>query len=268
MAILTAASTLLRRKVVLVRQLTGGQHAATLLVADATSHYVVKAFPLSDSSAAREAAILERLSPLDALVPRLIAFAEGPETPVIITSAIRGTPPEPDLPARTIATQMASALARIHRLDGTGLRRVPAQPPGGDTDIAARARRDWERLDLSEPVLTHYDFWCGNALWDASQLTGIVDWSGARNAPRGVDVAWCRLDLVLLGFTDAAEHFLTEYEQHTRRPLRDINLWDVQAAAAATSMVESWAPNYYGIGRTDQTADRLRQRMDAWAATL
>ena len=100
---------------------------------------------------------------------------------------------------------MAAALARVHRLDGTGLRDAPAHPPGGDTDVAVRAQREWDHLDRSETVLTHYDFWCGNALWDAAQ---------------------------------------------------------------ATSVIESWAPNYHGIGRIDLTAQVLRQGMDAWAATL
>jgi aminoglycoside phosphotransferase (APT) family kinase protein len=267
-AIITAASTLLRDELALIRSLTGGQHATTLLVAGDTSRYVVRAFPPGDDAAAREASVLTRVRSLDALVPRLVVHTQDPDLPIIVTSAIPGTPPEPGLPARTIASQMAAALARIHRLDGTGLRRAPARPPGGDSDIAVRARREWGDLDLSGTVLTHYDFWCGNALWDTGHLTGIVDWSGARNAPRGVDVAWCRLDLVLLGSIDAAKHFLTAYERNTGRSLCDISSWDLQAAAQATSAVESWAPNYHGIGRTDLTSDILRQRLDAWVATL
>ena len=266
--IVTAASRLLRRDVTLVRPLTGGQHATTLLVTDGTVRYVVRAFPPGDDAAAREASVLTRLSSLDALVPRLVVHTQDPDLPIIVTSAVPGAPPEPGLPARTLASQMAAALARVHRLDGTGLRDAPAHPPPGDTEIAVRARREWNDLDVSETVLTHYDFWCGNALWDTGDLTGIVDWSGARHAPRGVDVAWCRLDLVLLGSTDAAEFFLTEYERHTGRALGDISSWDVQAAAQAMSAVESWAPNYHGIGRADLTPEVLRQRMDGWAAAL
>ncbi|MBK0296215.1 phosphotransferase, partial [Bacillus sp. S34] len=54
-------------------------------------------------------------------------------------------------------------------------------------------------------VLTHGDLWSGNTLWEGDRLTGIVDWSGAMSAPRGVDIAWCRQDLVLLGSTVAAD---------------------------------------------------------------
>ncbi|GAB3430636.1 phosphotransferase family protein [Flindersiella endophytica] len=266
--ITAAASKLLGREVELVRPLAGGQHATTLLVADATSQYVVRAFPPADDAAAREAEILERVSSLGALVPQFVAHSEDFPQPVIVTSAISGTAPEPTLPLEAVASQLAAALARVHQLEGTGLRTAPARPPSGDSEIAARARREWDRLDTSETVLTHYDYWCGNALWDAGQLTGIVDWSGARNAPRGVDVAWCRLDLVLLGSPDAAEHFLAEYEHHSRQPLPDVNAWDVQAAAQATSAVESWLPNYHGIGRADLTAGMLRERMDAWIAVL
>lgn len=121
---------------------------------------------------------------------------------------------------------------------------------------------------MNEAVLTHSDFWCGNALWESERLTGVVDWSGARCGPRGVDVAWCRQDLVLLGSPEATEHFLTEYERLLGRPISDINAWDVQAAARAHDRVETWLPNYLGIGRTEITAELLRERLDAWNATL
>lgn len=267
-AMVAAASKLLRHDVALVRPLTGGQHATTVMVTDGTTPYVVRVFPASDDAANHEAAILNRLGALGGLVPQLIAYGHDQDRPIIVTSTIAGSTPAPELSLTAIAAQMAAALARIHELDGTGLRRAPHQPPSGDTTVGARARREWDRLDMSERVLTHYDFWCGNALWDGDTLTGVVDWSGARDAPRGVDVAWCRLDLALLGSTDAAGHFLTEYEQHAGRTLRDIHAWDLQAAAQAASAVETWAPNYYGIGRTDLTAHALRERMDTWIAAL
>ncbi|MEW1952506.1 phosphotransferase [Terrabacter sp. NPDC080008] len=36
------------------------------------------------------------------------------------------------------------------------------------------------RLDLSDRVLSHYDFWTGNTLWRHGTVVGVVDWSGAR----------------------------------------------------------------------------------------
>lgn len=266
--ITAGAAKLLRRDVAVFRLLAGGQHATTVMVTDGTTQYVVRAFPVSDDAVDHEVAILDRLGPLGSLAPRLIAHGRDSDRSIIITTAITGGTPETKLHLSAIASQMAAALARIHRLDGSGLRQEPLVPPSGDFPIAALARREWRKLDTSERVLTHYDFWCGNAIWNRGTLTGVVDWSGARDAPRGVDVAWCRLDFILLGSTKAADDFLTEYERQAGRVLPDIHTWDVQAAARAAPIVESWEPNYHGIGRTDLTASILRERMNTWTAKL
>lgn len=249
--------------------LTGGQHAAALLVHDGDgTEFVVRAFPANHDAAIREAAILERLSPLGDLVPHLITHSSDLSTPVIVTTRVPGSVPDPAVPLATIAREMAAALVRIHELDGAELRPTPARPPHGTSDLAVRAQREWTDLDRDEEVLTHTDFWTGNALWTEGRLTGVVDWSGASRGPRGVDLAWCRQDLVLLGSPEAAGILLTEYEQLLGRRIPDIGAWDVQAAARAHDRVETWLPNYLGIGLTDMTAAVLRRRLDQWNALL
>ncbi len=57
---LATASNLLRREVMLVRPLTGGQHATTLLVSDGATCYVVKRFPPGDDAAAHELVVQSR----------------------------------------------------------------------------------------------------------------------------------------------------------------------------------------------------------------
>jgi aminoglycoside phosphotransferase (APT) family kinase protein len=270
-ASLSVASALVGRTLGLVRYLPGGQHASTLLATDGEDHYVVREFPVHDAAPAQELGVLNRLSGLSGLsdlVPRLVAHDVNRDRPVIVSSALAGGPPPADLSLTAIATEMARALVRIHAHDGTGLRPAPGRPPAGESGIAERARREWDGLGRNECVLTHFDFWCGNALWNGGTLTGIVDWSGARCAPRGVDVAWCRQDLVLLGSARAADRFLVEYEKRVGRRLSDMRAWDVQAAAHAETSVESWAPNYQEIGRTELTGNVLRERLDSWVASL
>jgi aminoglycoside phosphotransferase (APT) family kinase protein len=123
-------------------------------------------------------------------------------------------------------------------------------------------------LDLSERVLTHYDFWTGNTLWKGSKLVGVVDWSGARSAPRGVDLAWARLDLILQGRPEAARMFLDHYRSATGMDVADIWEWDLQAAAQAVDAVGTWSPNYVGVGLTDLTTDCLASRMAGWVEHL
>lgn len=42
----------------------------------------------------------------------------------------------------------------------------------------------------------------------------------------------------------------------------------LQAAAQADPVVESWLPNYHGIGLVHLTAEQLRQRLDCWSTAL
>ena len=271
---LLAASRLLDRELELLEIFTAGQHALTLLAADGDSEVVVRTFPPGDDAVARELAALERIASLGPIVPHLIAASADGEEPLIITSKVAGTTPDPRADHFAVGRQMAAALFAIHGLDGTGLPLAPMAAPPGETAIARRAQQTFARLDLRERVLSHGDFWTGNALWvrdeatGAPRLTGVVDWSGAKHAPRGFDLAWCRQDLVLLGSPAAAETFLAEYEARLGSPVSDMNDWDVQAAASAADRVETWLPNYHGIGLTDMTAELLRSRLDEWNASL
>lgn len=265
---LESASQLVGRRLELLRELTGGEHALTLLVTDGRAEYVVRRFPANDPAVGREVAVLSRLEPAANLAPRLIAYSAESTSPTIVTSRVPGGHPAPNLSASTMAPQLAAALARIHRLDGDGLPTAPQGPPSGAGPATAAARSQFDDLDRSGPVLTHYDFWCGNALWQGATLTGIVDWSGARSAPRGVDVAWCRQDLVLLGYPEAADLFLRAYENLVGARISQIRAWDLQAAAQAEDSVEEWAPNYRAIGRAHLTATALRERLTRWSTHL
>lgn len=257
-----AASALLGAPVVCERMLPGGTHARTALVATADRRLVVRRFPDGDDAAAREVRVLERIAALGAFVPSLVAH----EGTLIVTTVVDGAAPAPDLAPETIAREMATALARVHALDGAGLPPGPKPLPSGDAPIARAARAHAPTMD--DRVLSHNDFWCGNALWRGERLTGIVDWSDARSAPRGHDVAWCRQDLVLLGAPEAADTFLRAYESASGARIDDLRAWDLRVAAYADPVVETWAPNYLDLGRADGTAATLRARLDAWNSGL
>nr|WP_140955453.1 aminoglycoside phosphotransferase family protein [Brevibacterium sp. XM4083] len=263
-----SAEELLNRRLELVRVLDGGQHASTARVTDGNEDYIIRAFPRGHDAALREAEVLPRLSALGGFVPQLVTASTSPDNPLVVTTVVPGGLPSPELPVEVIARQMAAALVRIHALDGVGLPPAPEAPPSGTAPIALRAQREWADLDRTDLVLTHFDFWAGNAVWTGERLTGVVDWAGARRGPRGIDLAWCRQDLALLGSTSAPDVFLAEYERLLGRSVSDINAWDVQAGAIADRRVETWLPNYHGIGRTDITASDLRQRLDSLNARL
>jgi aminoglycoside phosphotransferase (APT) family kinase protein len=229
---------------------------------------VLRRFPAGDDAVTHEVALLPWLAKLGELVPRVVAFDDSASAPAILYQKIEGAPPAPDLATATIADELGQVLARVHAVSGADLPPGPLTPVAGDSPIARRAQQDWAHLDRSERVLVHRDFWCGNSLWAGGRVTGVVDWSSARGGPRGVDVAWCRQDLVLLGDRVAADKLLSTYRLASGHPVRNIAAWDRDAAARAEPFVEEWAANYAGIGRPQLTGTVLRHRLDAWISDL
>lgn len=261
------AAGLLGRPLHLVSELQGGQHARTLLVTDQASQFVVRGFPPGDDAVDREVAVLPRLRPLGETAPRLVAQVNSPEGPVIVTTRVPGGHPPTEMAPSTMAAEMGRMLAAIHALSANGLPSALKNPPGGADTLSRLVRQTWSTMSKQPQVLTHRDYWCGNALWTDHRLSGVVDWSGALAAPRGVDIAWCRQDLVLLGSPEAAELLLAAYQDASGITIEDIDAWDLHAAALADPYVETWAPNYAGIGRDIMPAE-LRRRLDEWSETL
>lgn len=248
-----------------VRRLHGGQHAAVFEIAVGSQHYVLRRFPAGDDAVQRETTVLAKLTALDGRVPRMIASDPAAPNPLILTSFVPGDPPAPDVDAAPLAAGLGRMLAAIHAQDAAGLPDGTPRPPSGGGPCARELNRRWSGLDMSKHVLTHGDFWSGNTVWDGDQLTGVIDWSGAHRAPRGVDLAWCRQDLALLyGIGEAPAIFLAAYERAAGVSVPEMNLWDIHAGARAEDRVEEWAPNYAGVGRPDLTGEKLRSRLDAW----
>ncbi len=266
-SIAAAAAELLGEHAELLLLLSGGTHAETALIAVGGRELVARRFPAGDDAVADEIPVLERVSALGALVPKLVAYRDGPH-PLIVTTKVEGGLPDPALPVAAIAEAMAQVLAQIHSISGAGLQRGRKKPPSADTLIARVARGNPPHCDPSLDVLIHGDFWCGNAMWEGPRLTGVVDWSGAHSGARGRDVSWCRQDLVLLGDVAAADVFLQAYQDFSGLKVADVREWDLRAGAWADSAVETWAPNYTGIGRTDVTPEVLRARLDDWNGAL
>ena len=263
-----------------IRSLAGGTHARTYLIqtANPRSELILREFPAGDEAACNEARVLAVLDGLGGLTPQLLATdpeGEPGEGPWTLISRLPGTANiTPGQPA-AFAGQLGRALARIHATPLSRLaefRRVFDRPGGSSAMIggpaASRVMGSWELLTRAPSVLTHYDFWSGNTLWDSGVLSGVVDWSGGAIGPRGFDVGWCRLDLYLLYDQEVADRFLSSYQAASNSALGDPLPWDLWAAARSHQDVESWTRNYRDLGRTDLTAERLRKRHAAWTQHL
>jgi aminoglycoside phosphotransferase (APT) family kinase protein len=259
--------------------LNGGTHADTHLVrlSNPDLEVVLREFPIGDAAAENEARVLRALNGLDGLTPRLLdSEVDAAQTvrPWVLISRLPGhaeiTPRAPEVWAR----QLGQVLARLH---ATPPNRYAALPSVLERDgaswtslhgpAAATVGEHWDRISTAPRVLTHYDFWSGNVLWNDGFLSGVVDWTGGGTGPAGLDVGWCRLDLYLLYDEQIADVFLASYQAATST-VTDSRLWDLWALARSFSIVESWDENYAPLGRGDLTAGELRRRHSQWTTLL
>ncbi|HEX2871531.1 MAG TPA: aminoglycoside phosphotransferase family protein [Polyangiaceae bacterium] len=127
---------------------------------------------------------------------------------------------------------------------------------------------DWSRvweLVLSRPfrgtALIHGDYHIGNALFEGSELTGIIDWTTARRGPTEFDVSYCRMDLALVLGEAAPDIFSSAYEDARGEELRELALWDLAASVQAYPDAALWLPGWVDAGRTDLTSELVRARL-------
>jgi aminoglycoside phosphotransferase (APT) family kinase protein len=263
-----------------VVRLEGGQHAETWRVdtENPATSVVVRQFPVGDPAPSRERLVLRALDGLGGLAPVLLGGdPEGRrwKHPTSLISWLDGGPDITPTDPTGWARDLGRALATAHGVPVERLLELPSvfDDRGGSMDLLAgpleaEVRTRWQEVVAAPEVLTHGDYWSGNVVWRDGALTGIVDWSAATRGPRGFDLGWCRLDLVLLFDERIAGEFLAAYEAEAGQVVGDLRLWDCWAAARSEDTVASWVPNYQPLGRADLDADELRRRHAQWTAGL
>lgn len=261
-------------------RLEGGQHADTWKVdtENPATSAVVREFPLGDPAPLREQGVLRALDGLGGLSPVPLGGdlrGRRSKHPTSLISWLDGHPDITPTDPREWARELGRALAAVHAVPTARLTELPSvfDNSAGSQEIlggplAAEVRSRWPEVVTSPQVLTHSDYWSGNVVWRDGRITGIVDWSGGSRGPRGFDLGWCRLDLVLLYDEQIAGDFLAAYEAGTGGAVGETRLWDCWAAARSEGTVGSWVPNYLPLGRTDLDGGELRRRHARWTARL
>jgi aminoglycoside phosphotransferase (APT) family kinase protein len=260
--------------------LAGGTHARTYLIrtADPEREFILREYAAGEDAVRREIRVLTALDGLDGLAPRLLAGhpdSQPPQGPWILISRLPGVADIIPADPPAFARQLGEALARIHAAAGhrlAGLPKVFDRAGGSTTALSGPAASlvaaRWPALTSAQTVLTHWDYWSGNTVWENGTLTGVVDWSGGAFGPRGFDVGWCRLDLYLLYGEWMADRFLESYQAASTVALPDRLLYDLWSVARSHRDVESWDENYRGLGRAELTGQVLRERHTAWTQHL
>ncbi len=263
-----------------VVRLEGGQHADTWRVDTESplTSVVVRQFPVDDPAPSQEQRVLRALDGLGGLAPvPLGGDLDGrrAQYPTSLVSWLDGQPDITPADPRAWAHELGRALAAVHTVPTGRLAELPSvfDRNGGSQELlsgplAAEVRSRWAEVVAPPEVLIHGDYWSGNVVWRDGRLTGIVDWSDGSRGPRGFDLGWCRLDLVLLFDEQIAGDFLAAYETGTGIAVGEMRLWDCWAVAQSEDAVGSWAPNYLPLGRPDLDEDELRRRHAQWTARL
>jgi aminoglycoside phosphotransferase (APT) family kinase protein len=233
--------------------------------------------PAPQPPAAVEAATLVALSgvTLPFSVPRLIAHdpvGRVCDLPALLMTRARGK----------IALELTHWERRVSAL-GHGLAsfhaaQVPCPASLTDYDVGLQRRKkavpagieapDWSRVwPLVEErswrgdALLHGDYHIGNALFEAAELSGIIDWATARRGPEQLDVAYCRLDLAMVIGPAAPAIFTAAYETARRTKLSELSRWDLAASLQAYPDPALWLPGWLDAGRADLTPELIRSRL-------
>jgi aminoglycoside phosphotransferase (APT) family kinase protein len=222
--------------------------------------------------------VLRALDGLGGLAPALLGGdPDGRRlgSPTSLISWLDGRPDITPADPGGWARELGRALAAVHAVPAERLVGLPSVFDGGGGSqeilggpLEAEVRSRWPEIVSSPEVLTHGDYWSGNVVWRDGRLNGIVDWPSGARGPRGFDLGWCRLDLVLLYDEGVADDFFAAYEAEAGEPVADARLWDIWAAARSEDIVGSWGPNYLPFGRADLDEGELRQRHAQWTARL
>jgi aminoglycoside phosphotransferase (APT) family kinase protein len=197
--------------------------------------------------------------------------------PGIVTRCVPGAlrldaPSEPLAWARKLATMLAKIhaipldkAARSFLLEANGeatwFLQGQAAPefmqkyPGG--------ARLWQAIHASypslrpvRPALVHLDYWVGNVLWEAGEISAVLDWEEAACGDPVIDVAYARMNMCLMGLPDAADEFLQAYESESGRTAENLAIWEMAAAARPMLDPEAWE-----MGR-EEIAGRLQEFME------
>lgn len=84
----------------------------------------------------------------------------------------------------------------------------------------------WRHIEQTVSSLVHRNHWRGNALWNHGQITVVVDWEEAAYGDPGIDVAYCLMEMVIMGFIDEAAEFQSVYKAETGHPVANLTFWE------------------------------------------
>ena len=201
-------------------------------------------------------------------------------TPYLVIEYIEGKPEFAPANVADFTRQIATHLAKIHRIAGAklALSFLPPQakdfattfgkqPTNVDQSldeerIRATLATVWPFPQHNPSVLLHGDFWPGNLLWRADQLVAVIDWEDATIGDPLTDFAISRLDMAWIFGLDAMHAFTQHYQALMAIDYTNLPYWDLSAALRlirlAGANLAEWVAFFPPFGRSDITEQTMR----------
>lgn len=113
----------------------------------------------------------------------------------------------------------------------------------------------------NECTLLHGDFWPGNTLWLAGELTAVIDWEDAQLGDPLVDLANSRLEIAWIFGPEAMNLFTRHYQSLIALDYANLPFWDLCAALRFIRLFADDLPSaaafFTAFGRHDITAQTI-----------
>jgi len=200
-------------------------------------------------------------------------------TPYLVIDYIEGKPEFAPVDVADYTFQLATHLAKIHRVDGVqpvlaflpqqgkdfvdnvGILSTTIDQSLAEEPIRAILKSRWPATHWNAPALLHGDFWPGNVLWQGEQLVAVIDWEDAKVGEPLVDFAISRLDILCLFGIDAMHSFTHHYQSMLTIDSTNLPYWDLWAALRLVRLADAnfaeWAAFFPPFGRADITEQTL-----------
>jgi len=111
--------------------------------------------------------------------------------------------------------------------------------PGG-SEVWQVLREAFPGIRTMPSGLVHIDYWSGNILWHENQISAVLDWEEAAYGDPVIDVAYTRMNMVLMGLNQSADDFLKNYESEMGRKVENLGFWELAAAVRPMADPEEW----------------------------
>ena len=226
--------------------------------------------------AQHEVAVLQHAVAHGLPAPEVIAFCPDSAAcghPAVLMTFLKGSVNLNPSNLDEWLSQMAQTLARIHGVpsDGLGWHYFSFTEPGSVGVPSWSKRPDlWQeavRIRRAGPpedgdAFLHRDYHQVNILWEADELTGVVDWVNACTGPAGVDVAHCCMNLASMCGVDVANSFRSKYEQAAGSRSSYHPFWDIDTIIGWGTPTPGFYPPWMEYGLKHPGQQSLFERQD------